>query len=323
LCHSLQRTPGLSASAFNAKSSPAFSTGITIEQRLLLFYEKIIIMLWRGREGSGNVEDRRGMGGGGLAVGGGIGGLIIYLLYAFLGGNPSDAPELLPGQKAAQGKQYDARQSAADDTLAQFVSVVLKDTEDVWGKLLNGYQKPRLVLFSDGVQSACGSASSAVGPFYCPGDSKVYIDLSFFHDLRTRFGAPGDFAMAYVVAHEIGHHIQNLTGTSDKVHSLQQRTNEREGNKLSVKLELQADFLAGVWAHHAQQMKGILEPGDIDEALTAANAIGDDRLQQEAQGRVVPDAFTHGTSEQRMYWFKKGYQTGDIKQGNTFDDPGL
>ncbi|MDB5246661.1 MAG: protein of unknown function zinc metallopeptidase [Segetibacter sp.] len=280
-------------------------------------------MLWRGRSGSDNVEDRRGMGGGGLAVGGGIGGLIIYLLYSFLGGDPGSAPDLLPGQQPASGKQYNNERSAADDTLAQFTSVVLKETENVWTQLLQNYQKPRLVLFSNSVQSACGSASAAVGPFYCPGDSKVYIDLSFFRDLKSRFGAPGDFAMAYVVAHEVGHHIQNLMGTSDKVHSLQQRSGEREGNKLSVKLELQADFYAGVWAHHTQQMEGIIEPGDINEALTAANAIGDDRLQQEAQGQVVPDAFTHGTSAQRMYWFKKGYQTGDLSQGNTFDDPSL
>lgn len=279
-------------------------------------------MLWRGREGSGNVEDRRGVSGGGLAVGGGIGGIIIAIIYSLLGGDPSNAPELLPGQRPASS-QYEGRQNSADDTLAQFVSVVLKDTEDVWGNLMNNYQKPRLVLFTDAVQSACGSASSATGPFYCPGDSKVYIDLSFFKELKQRFGAPGDFAMAYVVAHEVGHHIQNLLGTSDKVHSLQQRSSEREGNKLSVMLELQADFLAGVWANHAQQMKQILEPGDINEALTAANAIGDDRLQQEAQGHVVPDAFTHGTSQQRMYWFKKGFQTGDIRQGNTFDSPDL
>lgn len=280
-------------------------------------------MLWRGREGSDNVEDRRGMSGGGLAVGGGIGGLIIYLLYSFLGGNPSSAPELLPGQRAEQGTRYDPNKSSADDTLAQFTSVVLRDTEDVWTELLPNYKKPKLVLFSDQVRSACGSASAAVGPFYCPGDEKVYIDLSFFRELRQRFGAPGDFAMAYVVAHEVGHHIQNLLGTSDKVRTLQQRAGEREGNKLSVKLELQADFYAGVWANHAQQMKNILEPGDINEALTAANAIGDDRLQKEAQGQVVPDAFTHGTSAQRMFWFKKGFETGDLRQGDTFNDPEL
>lgn len=279
-------------------------------------------MLWRGREGSSNVEDRRGMSGGGLAVGGGIGGLIIGLLYMLLGGDPSNAPVPLPGQQT-QGTQYDSQQNPGDDTLAQFVSVVLHDTEDVWGDVVRNYRQPKLVLFSGAVQSACGGASAATGPFYCPGDEKVYIDLSFFRQLKERFGAPGDFAMAYVVAHEVGHHIQNLMGTSDKVHSLQQQVGEKEGNKLSVKLELQADFLAGVWAHHAQEMKGILQPGDIEEALRAANAIGDDRLQEEAQGRVVPDAFTHGTSAQRMYWFKKGYQTGDINQGNTFEDPSL
>lgn len=275
-------------------------------------------MLWRGQEGSDNVEDRRGIGSGGIAVGGGIGGLIIYLIYTFLGGNPSsNAPELLPGQ---HGSQYRTEQAAADDTIAQFVSVVLKQTEDVWGTLLPNYRKPKLVMFTNYVQSACGTASSAVGPFYCPGDEKVYIDLSFFRELRDRFGAAGDFAMAYVIAHEVGHHVQNLNGTSDKVHQLQEQLPEKEGNKYSVRLELQADFLAGVWAHHAQQMKHILEPGDIDEALQAANAIGDDKLQKEAQGYVVPDAFTHGTSAQRMYWFKKGYQTGDVKQGNTFEE---
>lgn len=278
-------------------------------------------MLWRGREGSSNVEDRRGMGGG-LAVGGGIGGLIIGLLYMLLGGDPSSAPVPLPGQHT-EGSEYNAPANPEDDTLAQFVSVVLNDTEDVWGNLIRNYKEPKLVLFSGAVQSACGSASAATGPFYCPGDEKVYIDLSFFRQLKERFGAPGDFAMAYVVAHEVGHHIQNLMGTSGKVHSLQQQLGEREGNRLSVKLELQADFLAGVWAHHAQEMKNVLQPGDIEEALRAANAIGDDRLQEEAQGRVVPDAFTHGTSAQRMYWFKKGYQTGDLNQGNTFDDPNL
>lgn len=279
-------------------------------------------MRWRGREQSDNVEDRRGISGGGLAVGGGVGGIVIYLLYILLGGDPSQAPQLLPGQNAATG-QTQQETNPADDTLAQFTKVVLKDTEDVWGDLLNNYRKPKLVLFNDGVESACGNASSAVGPFYCPGDEKVYIDLSFFRELKERFGAPGDFAMAYVVAHEVGHHIQNLMGTSGKVHSLQQRMNETEGNKLSVKLELQADFYAGVWANHAQKMKDILEPGDIEEALKAANAIGDDRLQQEAQGRVVPDAFTHGTSAQRMYWFKKGFETGDINEGDTFNDPSL
>ena len=279
-------------------------------------------MRWRGRESSDNVEDRRGISGGGLAVGGGVGGIVIYLLYVLLGGDPSQAPQLLPGQQSSTGEAR-LQSNPEDDTLAHFTSVVLKDTEDVWGDLLNNYRKPKLVLFSDGVESACGNASAAVGPFYCPGDEKVYIDLSFFRELKERFGAPGDFAMAYVVAHEVGHHLQNLMGTSEKVHSLQQRMNETESNKLSVKLELQADFFAGVWANHAQKMKDILDPGDIEEALKAANAIGDDRLQQESQGRVVPDAFTHGTSAQRMYWFKKGYETGDINQGNTFNDSDL
>lgn len=280
-------------------------------------------MLWRGREGSDNVEDRRGVSGGGLAVGGGIGGIVIYLLYMLLGGNPDNAPALLPGQQGSNSQQSTREKNPGDDTLAQFTSVVLKDTEDVWGKLLNGYRKPRLVMFTDAVQSACGSANAAVGPFYCPGDSKVYIDLSFFRLMKERFGATGDFAMAYVIAHEVGHHIQNLMGTSDKVHSLQQQSGEKAGNKLSVKLELQADFYAGVWAHHAQQMKNILQPGDIEEALVAANAIGDDKLQQESQGQIVPDAFTHGTSEQRMYWFKKGFETGDMNQGNTFENANL
>jgi predicted metalloprotease len=202
------------------------------------------------------------------------------------------------------------------------VSVVLKDTEDVWHTLLqqrgSDYVEPHLVLFSNSVDSGCGYASAATGPFYCPVDSKVYIDLSFYDELRDRFGAPGDFAMAYVIAHEVGHHIQNLMGTSAKVDAMRGQLNETEMNALSVKIELQADFYAGVWAHYAQEMKDIIEPGDIDEALNAANAIGDDRLQRESQGYVVPDAFTHGTSKQRMFWFKKGFDSGDIDQGNTF-----
>jgi predicted metalloprotease len=280
-------------------------------------------MLWKGRRTSSNVDDRRGISGGGVAAGGGIVGLIIFLLYNFLGGGGSgetpNLPQLLPGQNQTE---MSAEEKAADDERAEFVKVVMADTEDVWNTIFSNmgddYREPTLVLFRDGVQSACGSASSAMGPFYCPGDSKVYIDLSFYRDLQSRFNAPGDFAMAYVVAHEVGHHIQNLNGTAAKVNRLRQQLSETEFNKYSVKMELQADFLAGVWAHHAQKMKGILEPGDIEEALNAANAIGDDRLQQQSQGRVVPDAFTHGTSAQRMFWFKKGYQTGDISQGDTF-----
>jgi predicted metalloprotease len=274
-------------------------------------------MQWRGRAGSGNVSDRRGMGGK-LAVGGGLGGIVILLLSLLLGGNN-------PLENINLGSQDAYTPSAAEDEQAQFVSVVLKDTEDVWNALfeqeLNAdYQEPTLVLFSRSDQSGCGFASAATGPFYCPLDNSVYIDLSFADQLAQRFGAAGDFALAYVVAHEVGHHVQNLLGTSGKVHEARQRMSEVQGNRLSVALELQADFYAGVWAHHNQEMKQVLEPGDIEEALTAANAIGDDRLQKQSQGHVVPDAFTHGTSEQRMYWFKKGFDTGDISQGDTFNE---
>ena len=284
-------------------------------------------MLWKGRRGSTNVDDRRGLSGGGMAAGGGVVALLIYLVYSFLGGGDGSAPPPnLPGIGTTT-EQLSPEEQAADDERAEFVKVVLAETEDVWNKIYaeqgQDYQEPRLVLFRGGVQSACGSASSAMGPFYCPGDNQVYIDLSFYQDLQRRFNAPGDFAMAYVIAHEVGHHIQNLNGTSQKMHNLRQQVNEREYNRYSVMMELQADFLAGVWAHHTQKMKNILEPGDIEEALNAANAIGDDKLQQESQGRVVPDAFTHGTSAQRVYWFKKGYETGDIRQGDTFNSPDL
>ena len=283
-------------------------------------------MLWKGRRGSTNVDDRRGISGGGAVAGGGVVALIIYLVYSFLGGGDgSQPPPNLPGFTPTT--ELSPEEKAADDERAEFVKVVLAETEDVWNDLFaregEDYAEPTLVLFRDGVQSACGSASAAMGPFYCPGDAKVYIDLSFYQDLQDRFKAPGDFAMAYVVAHEVGHHIQNLNGTAQKLSRLRQQVSESEYNRYSVKMELQADFLAGVWAHHTQKMKNILEPGDIEEALNAANAIGDDRLQRESQGRVVPDAFTHGTSEQRMYWFKKGYQTGDLRQGDTFNDPTL
>jgi uncharacterized protein len=292
---------------------------------IVIIVAKSLLMQWRGRRQSSNVDDRRGISGGGLVAGGGIISVIIYLVYSFLGGSGEtpQLPQVLPGTQ----QEMAAEEKAADDERAEFVKVVMADTEDVWNKLFadagQDYQEPMLVLFRDGVQSACGNASSAAGPFYCPGDHQVYIDLSFYRDLQTRFHAPGDFAMAYVVAHEVGHHIQTLNGTADKMARLRQQASETEVNRYSVKMELQADFLAGVWAHHAQRMKGILETGDIEEALNAANAIGDDRLQQESQGRVVPDAFTHGTSAQRMYWFKKGYQTGDIKQGDTFNAPDL
>lgn len=280
-------------------------------------------MRWQGRQGSGNVEDRRGRGG--LAIGGGIGGILVLVLSLLFGGNPSDILNGGGGQPAAQQGTGANGNTAAQDEQAQFVSVVLKDTEDVWNKLFQEqlgqqYREPALVLFSGRDQSGCGTATAATGPFYCPADQKVYIDLSFYDQLRSRFKAPGDFAMAYVIAHEVGHHIQNQLGISGQVHEQQQRLGKAEANALSVRLELQADFLAGVWAHHAQEMKNILETGDIEEALGAANAIGDDRLQMESQGYVVPDAFTHGTSEQRMYWFKKGFQTGDINQGDTFKE---
>lgn len=282
-------------------------------------------MRWQGRAGSGNVEDRRGIGGGGLAVGGGIIGVIV-LLFNLLTGGEID-PSQLPTGGGRQTTQQSPQQKAEDDQLAQFTSVVLKETETVWNQVLPqqanvNYQEPRLVLFTNAVQSACGSASSATGPFYCPGDNKVYIDLSFYQDLSQRFGASGDFAMAYVIAHEIGHHVQNLLGTSDKVSRLRQQLSRGEYNKYSVMLELQADFYAGLWAHYVEG-KGLLEKGDIEEALRAANAIGDDRLQKQAQGHVVPESFTHGTSAQRMEWFKKGYQSGDMSQGNTFQDPRL
>lgn len=282
-------------------------------------------MKWIGRERSSNVEDRRRMS---KPVAGGVGviGIIIAIIYMLLGGDPQQVAEIV------QQQQTQTAPAAAPDTNdeeAAFVSVVLKDTEDVWEKIFREkfgkpYEQPVLVLFSGAVESACGYQQSATGPFYCPGDHKLYIDLSFYRLLKERFNAPGDFAMAYVVAHEVGHHIQNILGTSGKVHRLQQRLSEREANQLSVRLELQADFYAGVWAHYADRWKGVIEEGDIREALTAANAIGDDRLQMEAQGRVVPDAFTHGTSEQRMYWFRKGYQSGDLDAGDTFNtDPSL
>jgi predicted metalloprotease len=283
-------------------------------------------MQWMGRRESSNVDDRRGISGGGLAAGGGVAGLIIYLLYAFFSGNGVD-PSQLPVTTQGSQTEMPAEEKAADDKRAKFVKVVLADTEDVWSKIFadNGrqYTDPTLVLFRDGVSSGCGNASSESGPFYCPEDSKLYIDLAFYQELQDRFKAPGDFAMAYVVAHEVGHHIQKLNGTAQKMGRLRSQLSEREYNRYSVKMELQADFYAGVWAHYDQQMKNVIEPGDIDEALRAANAIGDDQLQKQATGSVMPDAFTHGTSAQRMYWFKKGYETGDIKQGDTFNDPSL
>ncbi|RAI98683.1 hypothetical protein LX64_04668 [Chitinophaga skermanii] len=276
-------------------------------------------MKWQGRRESDNVDDRRGMSGGQMAVGGGIGTLVIALLVYFLGGDPSQVVNMQQTTQPGTKREI----SAAEEQQAKFVKVVLADTEDVWSQVFSEmnktYEAPRMVLFSDYVQSACGNASAASGPFYCPADKQVYIDLSFAQELSDRFKAPGEFAMAYVVAHEVGHHVQNLLGINEQVQRMRSQLSEAEYNKLSVKLELQADFFAGLWAHYDQKMKNVLEPGDIEAALNAANAIGDDRLQKESQGYVVPDAFTHGTSEQRMYWFKKGYETGDIKQGDTFN----
>jgi predicted metalloprotease len=269
------------------------------------------------------------MSGGKVAAGGGVIGVLIYLVYTFMSGGQVD-PSQVQRQIAGQGEaptQMTAEEQQEDEKRASFVKVVLADTEEVWDKLFRQqgqtYQHPVLVLFRGQVESACGYASAASGPFYCPGDNQLYIDLSFYEDLQHKLNAPGDFPMAYVVAHEVGHHIQNLNGTAAKVNRLRQELSEREFNKYSVMMELQADFLAGVWAHHAEQMYASLEAGDIQEALNAASAIGDDRLQQQSGGRVVPDAFTHGTSAQRMYWFKKGYETGDMRQGDTFNAPDL
>lgn len=283
-------------------------------------------MKWTGRRESSNVDDRRGISGGGLAVGGGIIGVIVLLVRFFVLGDSSAINDAMPQQGGPQ-QEMSAEEKKLDDERASFVKVVLADTEDVWNQLFSQsgkkYVEPTLVMFRQSVQSACGMAGAATGPFYCPGDQQVYIDLSFFEDMQNKLNAGGDFAMAYVIAHEVGHHIQKLNGTSDKMNQLRQRLSEEEYNKYSVKLELQADFLAGVWANHAQKMKNILEENDIEEALNAANAIGDDRLQKQAQGRVVPESFTHGTSAQRVYWFKKGFETGDVSQGNTFQDPSL
>jgi predicted metalloprotease len=287
-------------------------------------------MRWQGGRQSGNVEDRRGMSGGGqMAVGGGILGVIALVLNFLLGGG-GEGGQMPPLPGAGGGMQsapLSPQEQAADEERAGFVKTVLAFTEDVWNQEFaasrQDYQEPTLVLFRDAVQSGCGNASAASGPFYCPADQKVYIDLSFYNELQNRFGAPGDFAMAYVVAHEVGHHIQTLLGTSEKMARLRGQVSQEEYNQYSVRMELQADFLAGVWAHHMQGKtingQPVLERGDIEEALNAANAIGDDRLQREAQGHVNPESFTHGTSRQRMYWFKKGFDTGDINQGDTFN----
>ena len=276
-------------------------------------------MKWKGRAKSSNVEDRRGRGVGGAAIGGlGGFGIIIMIIYALLGGNPGDIMQSIdPGQ--TQNVPYEATQE--EEELAEFVSVVLADTEVVWNDIFadlgKEYDEPKLVLFTGSVQSACGVAGSSTGPFYCPGDKNVYIDLSFYNELKTQFKAPGDFAMAYVIAHEVGHHIQNELGIIAQMDEIRGKVSKEEYNKYNVRLELQADYLAGVWANHVQG-QNLLEEGDLEEALTAASAVGDDRIQMQSQGYVVPDSFTHGTSEQRKRWFYKGYEAGDLSQWDTF-----
>ena len=277
-------------------------------------------MRWIGRRQSTNVEDRRGGGGRNIAIGGGAGTIVIAVIVWLLGGDPGT---VLNSTQTGTEQSSDYKPTAHEEELAKFVSVVLADTEDVWDSLFrasgSNYTKPKLVLFSGQTQTACGFSGAATGPFYCPGDQKVYIDLGFLEELQQKLGAQGDFAQAYIIAHEVGHHVQKLMGTLDKIHEKQGQISEKEYNRLNVKLELQADFLAGVWAHHAQRMKNILEEGDIEEAFQAANAVGDDRIQKQSQGYIVPDSFTHGTSKQRVYWFSLGFKTGDIRQGDTFN----
>lgn len=277
---------------------------------------------------SDNIEDRRGRsGGGGLRLGGGkmgLGTIAIALVASyFLGINPMTVLNMLAGGgMPAIEQQAPASRPPADDPTAIFVSRVLASTEDTWNQAFREmgkeYQEPKLVLFSGSTPTACGTGQSAMGPFYCPGDQKVYIDLTFFRELKDQFKAPGEFAQAYVVAHEVGHHVQHLLGIADQVQQAKQRVGETEGNALSVRMELQADCLAGVWGKRTDTMKSVLEPGDLEAALTAASAIGDDRLQQQSQGRIVPESFTHGSSAQRMRWFRRGFDSGDFNQCNTF-----
>jgi predicted metalloprotease len=278
-------------------------------------------MKWFGRRESDNVDDRRSAPGGKIALGGGIIGIVAIVINLLMGGDPAQVIDQLQQQQGAQTEATPL--TAEDEEMGKFVKVVLADTEDVWHQVFaeNGmtYEEPQLVLFRNSVETACGGATSASGPFYCPGDKKVYMDLAFFEELKTRFGAQGgDFAIAYVIAHEIGHHVQNLLGTSSKMRDQEKSLSEAEANKLSVALELQADFYAGLWAHYGEQKNHFLEEGDIEEALSAANAVGDDAIQKKTQGQVFPDSFTHGTSQQRMYWFRRGFDSGDIKKGDTF-----
>jgi len=299
-------------------------------------------MKWKGRRQSSNIDDRRGQGGPRQGLGGFSPSLLVpivrllfskvglFIVGAFLlislllGKNPlSIISQFLSGGGSVSTQSAPYKPTAKDKELAEFSATILANTEDVWNKLLKNYREPTLVLFTGSVSSACGSASSATGPFYCPGDEKLYIDLSFFDDMERRLNAPGDFAQAYVIAHEVGHHIQKIMGITDKMNRLRGQVSQTEYNRYSVMLELQADFLAGVWAHHSQDMTRMMETGDLEEAMNAANAIGDDRLQKQSSGRVVPDSFTHGTSVQRMRWFKKGFDTGDLSQGDTFSASSL
>jgi Predicted metalloprotease len=285
-------------------------------------------MDWKGKRRSANVEDRRGMSSGGKLALGGVGGIVVLIIGLLMGGDPQQLLQQLQGTSLQQA-EGPVEISTEERELTEMVEVVFASTEDVWHDIFasigRSYDPDTLVFYRGQTPTGgCGMGAAAYGPFYCPADQKVYIDLSFNDDLRQRFGATGDFAMAYVVAHEVGHHIQNLLGTMGEVNSMRPKLSEREYNKLSVMLELQADFYAGVWAHHANRSSEVrLELADILEGMKAAEAVGDDRIQQQAQGHVSPEAFTHGTSEQRAYWFKKGYDTGDIRQGDTFNDPSL
>lgn len=298
-------------------------------------------MKWRGNRKSTNVDDRRGSSSGRSlgGLGGGLSPMIIGLLLKlittkkgliivgiilavmyFTGNNPL---QLLSGNNNQVQSSTTYKGSSKENELADFSATILANTEDIWNKIIPNYREPTLVIFTGSVNSACGSASSSTGPFYCPGDEKLYIDLSFFQEMENRLNAPGDFAQAYVIAHEVGHHIQNITGMNRKVQSMRGKVSQTQYNKYSVMLELQADFYAGVWAHHSQRINKMMEQGDLEEALNAAHAIGDDRLQKQSTGRVVPDSFTHGTSAQRMRWFKKGFDTGDVNQGDTFNASSL
>ena len=281
-------------------------------------------MRWKGRRESSNVEDRRGLSSKRM-VGGGLGTIAVVVIILLLGGDPSDVLQNITTNQPTTSSNY--VETERDKELAQFVSVVLAETETVWHEVFRKegeqYIEPKLVIYSGSVQSACGFSSAATGPFYCPGDQKVYIDLSFYDELQNKFKAPGDFAMAYVITHEVGHHIQNLLGISDQVSRLRNQLSQEEYNKYSVRLELQADFLAGVWAHYEERLGNVVEVGDIDEALNAASSVGDDRIQKEMQGYVVPESFTHGTSAQRKKWFYRGYRSGDLKDGDTFNTDDL